>query len=191
VSGEIGNDTLFGGAGRDVVDGGAGNDRLDGGSGYNEIVTGSGFDTVVFRADNRSDDVLDFNFRADTLLIEGDQQARGHHLPAARQQRDDRGLLRRLRHPSRVPRERHPAPQRAPGRAQQQQRPDRVTGAARSSGPSDQEPGAGHPAQLQATPRSPPRIDEHREADPGEEVVHPGSPHPGPRCDHDGHTSRS
>ena len=70
MSGEAGNDTLSGGSGNDVVDGGAGNDRLDGGTGSNEIVTGGGSDTIVFRDDFRSDDLVDFNFRADTLLID-------------------------------------------------------------------------------------------------------------------------
>ena len=69
--GDAGNDRMWGGRGNDAVWGEAGNDRLDGGPGWNEIKTGRGYDTVVFRADNRSDDVLDFNFRADTLLIEG------------------------------------------------------------------------------------------------------------------------
>ena len=70
VSGEAGNDTLSGGSGSDVVDGGAGNDRLDGNSGLNEIVTGGGSDTIVFRDEARSDDLVDFDPFADTLLID-------------------------------------------------------------------------------------------------------------------------
>jgi Ca2+-binding RTX toxin-like protein len=69
--GDAGNDRMWGGRGNDAVWGEAGNDRLDGGPGWNEISTGRGYDTVAFRADGRSDDLLDFNFRADTLLIEG------------------------------------------------------------------------------------------------------------------------
>jgi Ca2+-binding RTX toxin-like protein len=70
VSGEAGNDTVSGGSGNDVVDGGAGNDRLDGGAGRNRIVTGAGSDTIVFRDNARSDDLVDFNSRVDTLLID-------------------------------------------------------------------------------------------------------------------------
>ena len=70
VSGEAGNDSVFGGAGNDRLSGGAGNDRLDGGAGGNRIVTGAGSDTIVFRDEARSDDLVDFDSRADTLLID-------------------------------------------------------------------------------------------------------------------------
>ena len=33
-------------------------------------MTGAGSDTIVFRDDGRSDDLVDFNSRADTLLID-------------------------------------------------------------------------------------------------------------------------
>jgi Ca2+-binding RTX toxin-like protein len=68
--GEAGNDTVSGDAGNDRLDGGTGNDRLDGGTGFNRIKTGPGSDTVVFRDDGRSDDVVDFDVYADTLLID-------------------------------------------------------------------------------------------------------------------------
>ena len=57
-----GADTLYGGEGNDTLYGGGGDDTLHGGRGNDRLQLGSGSDTVIFRAGDGQDTVVDNGF---------------------------------------------------------------------------------------------------------------------------------
>lgn len=73
LNGEAGNDWLRGEAGNDLLRGGAGADTLDGGRGNDRLTGGTGDDFFVFRVQDGSDRVLQFEDGADLIRLQGFQ----------------------------------------------------------------------------------------------------------------------
>jgi Ca2+-binding RTX toxin-like protein len=68
LSGDAGNDSLSGGAGKDTLLGGAGNDTLWGGTGNDALYGGTGNDVFVYKPNEGTDTIYDFD-SADMLQI--------------------------------------------------------------------------------------------------------------------------
>ncbi len=71
ITGEDGNDQLFGGAGVDLLYGGAGNDTLDGGAGGDGMYGGRGDDT--YSMDNATDQVFELSGEGTDTVVTGVQ----------------------------------------------------------------------------------------------------------------------
>jgi len=56
---------------QDIVRGGAGQDLLDGGDGYDVLIGGEDIDIFVFRKDEGTTDIHDFELSFDILDVEG------------------------------------------------------------------------------------------------------------------------
>lgn len=70
LRGTDGNDIISGLEGRDTLFGGAGNDVLIGGLDSDRLIGGAGSDRFVFNNFNeRTDTIVDFNLRQDTLVL--------------------------------------------------------------------------------------------------------------------------
>jgi len=69
LTGDGGNDTIFGGAGADTIDGGTGNDVIYGGAGADSLTGSSGNDTFVTSTDATIDVITDFTSGADTINV--------------------------------------------------------------------------------------------------------------------------
>ena len=64
------DDAIKGGGGNDTLDGGAGDDTLEGGAGTDTLTGGDGEDTFVFKADDGTDTIADFEDGSDTIEFE-------------------------------------------------------------------------------------------------------------------------
>ena len=71
LSGTAGTDRLFGMAGDDTIDGGAGDDVLDGNEGDDVLTGGAGQDAFIFRINEGTTTITDFQLGFDFLDIEG------------------------------------------------------------------------------------------------------------------------
>jgi len=67
--GKSGRDKLFGGTGNDTLIGGKGNDRLIGGQDDDTLTGGQGADIFIFRENDHSDVVTDFEIGIDRIKI--------------------------------------------------------------------------------------------------------------------------
>ena len=87
--GNGGNDFLFGQRGNDRLYGGDGEDVLDGGKGYDVLHGGEGVDIFVFRKNEGTTDITDFELGLDVLDLEGFQDLTFDMLKAAGRQVDE------------------------------------------------------------------------------------------------------
>ena len=71
IYGNGGDDFLFGQRGNDRLFGGEGKDVLDGGKGYDVLHGGGGVDIFVFRKNEGTTDIADFELGLDVLDLEG------------------------------------------------------------------------------------------------------------------------
>ena len=89
IKGGRGDDVLFGGDGADKLYGGRGEDTLEGGQGHDTLSGGAGKDTFVFTLTDDdgyslksadSDEVINFNHRADKVEVDGLTETQSVHL---------------------------------------------------------------------------------------------------------------